>query len=256
MATKAKRTRVQLVETETKKTDVMALGDHVAENPMIYTVATIFVVLCIVVGYTAKQSGSASERTANTEFVRVLNSTDVYAQIDDFAAIAADQSPVQAKALYMQGEAAFLAEDRVVAAKAFEQLREQYPDFEFTPDAVEGLGFIEEDEKDYEAALKHYEDVLANWPDKFAGRRQSYNIGRAHERLDNPRAAVKAYQEQTEFFPGSAVASQAQVALDRLKKSNPELFLEPETDPIPEEISTDDTPESEVILTPPEEPVS
>ena len=112
------------------------------------------------------------------------------------------------------------------------------PDFEFTPDGVEGLGAILEAQEDFTAAIAVYQDVQASWPDSFAARRQPLNIARCYEESDNFEEAVKFYQEQLLVFPGSNVAMHAQQKLDELRSSQPEVAAAtPET---PEVISVED----------------
>jgi TolA-binding protein len=137
-----------------------------------------------------------------------------------------------AEALYMQGHAALDSEDYETAEFAFSTLREKHPDFEFTPDGVEGLGAIHEILGDYTAAIAVYKDIQAIWPDSFAARRQPFNLARCHEENDNEEEALAAYENQLNVFPGSNVAAHAQQKIDELHTRNPTLALAPTETPI------------------------
>jgi tetratricopeptide (TPR) repeat protein len=120
--------------------------------------------------------------------------------------------------LYMLGETAYKAGDFEKAASAYKELRVKYPDSPFVPDAVEGLGYIEENALRYDEARAFYQEIIDNWPESFAAKRQQFNIGRCLERGGDANAAIEAYRAQTLTFPNSRVAMAAQTELERLQR--------------------------------------
>ena len=102
----------------------------------------------------------------------------------------------------MRGEALLSVRDYPAATTAFTELRETYPNFPFVPDAVEGLGFVEEDQGNTDAAVDVYREVIEKWPNTPAGRRQPFNIARCLESSDDVEGAVQYYREQLAVFPG------------------------------------------------------
>jgi tetratricopeptide (TPR) repeat protein len=142
----------------------------------------------------------------------------------------------------MMGETAFRAGETEKARDAFTRLRETYPQYEHTPDGVEGLGYIEEGAKAHDEALKLYREVQEKWPNSFTARRQPFNIGRALEAKEDLAGAVAAYREQLTTFPASVVARHAQSAIDILRANHPELFPEEAAKPAAEVPVTETSP--------------
>ncbi len=211
---------------ETTGGDFRALQKHVTENPLAYVGVVGFIVLCAVVALLYRLNTEFSNRDAAAVYAQALESDDAAERVIALDAALKDSGPYTPLALYMKGEAAYEEQDYEAAKSAFEQLREEYSDFEFVPDAVEGLGYILEDQGDLPRALTRYNEIAETWPESFAGRRQSLNIGRCQEKLGNMKEAVAAYREQLILFPGSSISVRAQIELNRLRSSNPELFEE------------------------------
>ncbi len=224
MAKKHSHSETEAHEEEVQKGDFEALLDHVKENPLLYTVGAVFIVVCALAGvfYRLYSDGVARERTA--EYARALDIEDPIEQSESLAKLALGNSAQAAETLYLSGEMAFRGADVAKAEAAFARLRADFPDYEFTPDAIEGLGYIEESAGNYVDAIAKYQEILDKFPDSFAGRRQSFNIGRSQEQAGEVQAAIDAYRDQLTTFPGSNVARRAQAALDRLRESNNELF--------------------------------
>jgi hypothetical protein len=62
------------------------------------------------------------------------------------------------------------------------------------------------------------------------------NIAKMEERRGRLKEAVAAYREQMQVFPGSTLADEASAALNRLEKTNPDLFPKPEAPVAPSAI--------------------
>lgn len=208
--------------------DLETLVTRLKEHPLQYALSVGFILACALAGVLYRMQSTYAERDAATDFARALEISDPLARGEALKELAGKKTVFSAEALYMQGEAYFGGGDYDGAAAAFAGLREAHSDFEFVPDAVEGLGFVEEERGNYAGALAFYREVREKWPGSFAGSRQLYNVGRCEERMGRLEAAVAAYQEQLEVFPRSSVASLSQEGLVRLRRTNPELFEEPD----------------------------
>ncbi len=204
--------------------DIHRLLAHVTENPVLYAAGAAFLLLCALLGVFYRVRVENAGELAATEYARAMKEKDDTIRVESLKPIAEGNSAFAIEALYMQGESAYRASDFVAAKAAFEKLRAEHPEYEHTPDAVEGLGYIDESESRFADAVARYQETLDKWPDSFVGRRQSFNIGRTQEKAGNLKEAVAAFRSQLDHFPGSRVAQHAQDALDRLRVSNPELF--------------------------------
>ncbi len=224
MATKPRPTDVDLFEDRKPQNDWESLFQHARNNPVLWTASIAFIVVCALAGTLFRMQRSEGDRSVTSAYARALQLEEPAEVVAALEPIVNKDSQLTAQALYMRGETAIQAEDFETAKASFERLRAEFPDFEFTPDAVEGLGFIAENAEEYPAAVDRYRDVMNSWTDSFAARRQPFNIGRAQERAGNFDGAIAAYRQQLEAFPGSNVSRRAQEALDRLRDSNPELF--------------------------------
>jgi tetratricopeptide (TPR) repeat protein len=211
-------------EKETQKNDFAALLAHVQLHPWVYIGAAGFVVaILFVTGMYRLAQKSAYERSAS-EFARALDVQDPGERATALAKIASGGSALSARALYMQGESALQAGDREGARKAFIGLRESFPDFDFVPEAVEGLGLLEEDAGNFAQARSIYEEVAAKWPNSAAAQRQPFNIARCLEGEKDLSSAINRYRDQLEVFPGSTIAQRAQLRLTELRAEHPDLF--------------------------------
>lgn len=247
-------------QIEEPKGDLATLLAHVMENPVLYVASIVFLAACALVGVLYNLKSAADEQAVATVYARAIDIEDPAERAAALEEVASGSSTLAPSALYMRGEAALLVDDFDLARQTFEQLQSDHPDFDQTPDAVEGLGFILEQQGDLEGALAKYEEVLAKWPNSFAGRRQQLSIGRCQEELGQLESAIQAYQEQLQLFPGSGIALRAQQNIDRLRASNPEHFPEIETIPLdgvtldPAPTPSDEVPE--INLPAPEPPTT
>lgn len=227
------------------KTDWERLAEHIKENPILYAACTAFVLVAIVAGMLFRVNADARAQAEITEFARAMESEDPVLRALELEPLAQGAGPTAAKALYMKAEAAYEGKKYGAAKQAFERLRRDFPDSPFLPDAVEGLGFLAENEEQYESALASYGEIIEKWPGSFTRRRQELNIARCQERIGDFGAAVKAYEAQVDQFPGSAVAGAAEAALARLRRTNPEVFAEEEKQAADETTQTDKATEAE-----------
>lgn len=226
---------------------------HVVENPILYVIAIVFVGVVLLIATLVNLGVEANVKGVSTDFARALDREDVTAQVAALEDVSKGRGRIAADALYLRGELAIRADDPATARTSFEQLRSTHPDYEFTPDAVEGLGFLEEEEGNYEQAIRFYREVQNSWPDYFAARRQPYNIGRCQEKLGQYEEAKESYEAQLDIFPNSRIAARAQSALNELRAKRPDLFPEPEL--AQETLEIDQTPAGvipEVELDPPD----
>ena len=213
------------LELESKpQGDLEALAEHIKSHPVQYLLSVGFIVLCGIVSYFYQIQNTMTERKSASGFSSALDIEDPRERAETLAAFTATPSKFTPDGLYVQGESYFRVQDFSNAAIAFERLRAEYPDFRFVPDAVEGLGFIEEESGNFDGALARYREILEKWPDSFAGYRQPYNIGRCEESIGNVNEAIAAYQRQVNLFPNSNVSSRAQHALHTLERKHPDLF--------------------------------
>jgi tetratricopeptide (TPR) repeat protein len=210
-------------ESQTTRSDWQALVASVRERPLVYIAGLVFVAAVVVLVALVRQVSERRERLENAAIARALDHTDPVLKLDALRSVAASDH-VTADALYLLGEAAFDQQRYDEAREAFERVRRDYPQSEHVPAALEGIADVAYEDGQYEEALVLYEEIRQRWPRSFEAHRQLYNIGQAHERLNNVEAAAEAYREQITVFSGSTVAAEAQQALDRLRLAHPDLF--------------------------------
>lgn len=229
MATKAKprKKAPDILDLQKTKTDWDKLLTQVKESPVMYGAIVVFLLVCILVGLLYRVSVDSGRRTKDTQFAEVVETEDPGVRVTELEPLAAGKGSISADALYMLGESAFRAKEYDKAKEAFERLRREFPTSPFVPTAVEGLGLLAENDGRYEEAVALFREIIEKWPNSLARRRQHLNIGRAEEHLLDLQGAVAAYQAQAEQFPESPFAAEAKTALDRLQKTNPELFPKP-----------------------------
>ncbi|HPC16591.1 MAG TPA: tetratricopeptide repeat protein [Candidatus Hydrogenedentes bacterium] len=260
MATRVKKKAPDILEEVTKKSDWSQLVEQIQKNPVLYGAGAAFVVLCIIAGLLYRANVRGAHDSEMARYARAMENEDPGLRAAELENVAKGKSDVAALALYMMGEAAFEAKQYDKARDAFERLRKEHPESPNVADAVEGLGNLAENEPQYEKALEFYREVAEKWPGTFAARRQDLNIGRCLEHLGKLPEAVAAYQAQVDRFPGTETERQAKNALDRLRKSNPDLFPKAEEKPAeaaPEASSASpEQPTGAAVETAPAEPSS
>ena len=214
MATKAKRKPVHDQPLlDAPKGDWHDLADRISENPLLYIGAVLFVIVAALAGWLIRVYQTASNQEFATEYARAL-------EADDEAAIITALEPLaneKAEALYMLAETAFASGDFEAAKEAFLRMQSEHPDSPHVPDAVEGLGFIAENNGEFDEAKRRYQEIMDKWPASFAAKRQQFNIGRCEEAAGNNEAAIDAYRAQTLAFPNSRVANRASSMMARLQ---------------------------------------
>ena len=208
--TTAKKPVKSLFDEKPKQDDLAQLLADVKERPIVYGGIAAFLIVCLLAGFLWRASAVAKRKD---------------------------------EVIYMAAETAYKAGQYDKAKASFERLRNDFKSSTFTPDAVEGLGYIAENSKDYDAAATYYKEVQTAWSDSFAARRQPMNIARVEEQRGKFAEAIAAYNEQLQLFPGSSLEQEAKAALARLEKSNPELF--PKAEPIVPALTTPVAPGAE-----------
>jgi tetratricopeptide (TPR) repeat protein len=210
------------------RTDFEAVLDHVRDNPVLYAAIFVFTIVVVIAGFTYLSMSEASRQEQATTFVESLLIEDDAERAAALAEAAANlRGEMAAEALYMAGESAYRAGDLEGARRYFERVRTEHAGSAPVAAALEGLGFILEEEENHEAAIPLYREIQNGHAAAFEARRQWYNLGRATEKTGDLEGAIAHYNAQIDGFPGSTVAQQAQAALDRLRREHAELFPEP-----------------------------
>lgn len=197
---------------------------HVKENPMLYAAGVLFVIVCLLASVMYRAGVSRSRIEAATTYAKAMDNPDPVLRAGALKGVVEGGGLMAAQAAYMMGEAYYESGNADEAGKAWEQIRANYADSQYVPDAIEGLGNIAENKGDFNGALALYKEIREKHPESFTAVRQLYNIGRCQEALGQVKEAVASYQEQVTLLADSGVSAQAQAALDRLQKSNPDLF--------------------------------
>lgn len=231
MATKVKKKAPDILEEVAKKNDWTQLLEQIRQNPVLYGAGAAFVLLCVVAGLLYRSSARSTHDAAMSAYARAMENEDPSLRTAELENVSKGKGEITALALYMQAESAFEAKQYDKAREAYERLRKDYPDSAKVPEAVEAMGNLSENDKQYDKALASYQEIVEKWPTTFVARRQQLNIGRCQEQLGKLAEAVAAYQAQTQQFPGSETEKEAKDALDRLRKTNPELFPKEEAKP-------------------------
>lgn len=200
------------------------LGRSIAANPIPVAVALIVILLCLLAAGAIQLSRIAADRAAATLYAAAVFEEDDAKRIEALETASKQSGRWGIEALYLLGEEAAAKGDWDKARNAFGALVKEHAASPLAPRAAEGLAFIDETTGAVEQAIEGYRNIVAQWPDSFAGRCQPYNLGRALETIGNLRDAVAAYKNQSVVFPESKVAADAEVALARLQVSHPELF--------------------------------
>lgn len=230
MATKAKapkKSGPDILDQQAVRNDWEKIVEQIKQNPLLYGAAAAFVLLCVVAGIFFRMGSDAKVRAEMTAFSKAMNNEDPAIRATELGSLVQGKSEMAGTALYMMGESLYEAKKYEEAKQAFERLRSEFPNSKHLPDAVEALGYIAENGDQNDQALACYKEIVEKWPNSFTRRRQEMNIGRVQEKLNNLADAVKAYQAQADQFPGASVEKEAKAALDRLQKTNPELFPAP-----------------------------
>ena len=162
--------------SEESRSVFLAFWKHIQDNLFLYIGGAAFIAAVLIFTGIYRLVAESKDRDLSAAYAEAVLIEDSTERARALAPLAAENTKLRPHALYMRGEALLSARDYVAATEAFSQLRETYPDFQFLPEAVEGLGFIEEDQGNTEAALAVYREVLEKWPDTPAGRRQAFNI--------------------------------------------------------------------------------
>lgn len=203
---------------------IQRLWTHLRDDLPYYLGGAGFIVVVLLFTGFYRLASESKHRDLSSEYARAVLLEDPAERAEALASLSAKNSTFAPRALYLRGEALLSARDYESAAAVFTELRETYPDFQHVPDAVEGLGFLEEDQGNTEAAIEVYREVLQKWPNSPAGRRQPFNIARCLEEIGDIQEAIDSYREQLGVFPGSSISTEAQQRLVALRVTHPDYF--------------------------------
>lgn len=228
--TAAKKPVKSLFDEKPKQDDLAQLLADVKERPLVYGGIAAFLLVCLLAGFLWRANAVAKRKHVVTAYAQALDKQEPAERLAALEPLTQGIAKNSDEVIYVAAETAYKAGQYDKAKASFERLRNDFKSSTFTPDAVEGLGYIAENSKDYDAAVTLYKEVQTAWSDSFAARRQPMNIARVEEQRGKLAEAVAAYNEQLQLFPGSSLEQEAKAALARLEKSNPELF--PKAEPM------------------------
>ena len=223
----------------------------VQQNPAMYIGGVIFIGLAIVAGLTINLGVSAAKRAEATAFARAMAEDDAALRGEQLEAAIPAAGEFGDQALFAAGNAYYSAGEFDKAGDAFKQLTEDFPESKLVAEAYEGLGYVAEENGEFEQALAHYTKAK-DFSTTYAAKRQDYNIGRVQERLKDFTKAKAAYEAQEIAFPGSVVGQNATAALSRLQTTYPDLFPQ-EVTTAPQDTGAEEVIEEEMVEEAPEE---
>lgn len=226
----SKKPMKSLFDEKPKQDDLTQLIADVKERPLVYGGIAAFLLVCLLAGFLWRANAVAQRKDVVTAYAQALDKQEPSERLAALEPLTQGIAKNSDEVIYMAAETAYKAGQYDKAKASFERLRNEFKNSPFTPDAVEGLGYVAENSKDYDAAIGYYKEVQTTWSDSFAARRQPMNIARVEVQRGKLAEAIAAYNEQLQLFPGSSLAQEASAALTRLEKSNPELF--PKAEPI------------------------
>ncbi|MFO7775030.1 MAG: tetratricopeptide repeat protein, partial [Candidatus Hydrogenedentota bacterium] len=229
-------------QEETSGSEWSAWLEHIRENPLLYIAAVVFILIAAMAGVLYRVNVHAQQAQVVSEYARVMQTEDPAVRATELQQLASEARGLREEILYMAAESAFDAGEYEQAGELFQELRQEYPEGEFTPFAVEALGNLAEEDENYEEALRLYEEVVELWPETLPGKRAYYAMGRVHEEQDAIEEAIAAYEEQIAIFPGSNQARKARTALTRLDVEHPEEVPDDLVEDAPLEDDMDPTP--------------
>lgn len=224
MAVEKRKHRFEEVIEPARKSDAEALISHIKNNPLLYGAAVLVILLAALAGVFYRASSEQKLQEVATVYAKALENEDPGLRATELEQIDAQGTALEAEVKYMLGESAFQAEDLDKAKQAFQTVVEKHATSPFAPKALEGLGYIAEEENKLDQALEYYQRVLSKYSTDFTASIQQVNIGRVQEKLGKFQEAYEAYTQQVTTFPASHAAENARQALDKLRVSHPEVF--------------------------------
>jgi TolA-binding protein len=213
--------------------DLTALALHIRDHWQMYAAAAAVIVVAAFAGMLYNVARTARTTEVATAYVKALEEQEPAARLAALEKVEADGTPLEAELKYMIGEAAYDAGQIDKAEAAFQAVIDSGDDT-FAAPALEGLGYIREDQGKNQEALELYQRIQREYTRSATAERQLLNIGRVQEKLGNFEEAEKAYSDALTLFAQSSVVANAQEALDKLRAAHPELAaddaaLAPET---------------------------
>lgn len=199
--------------------------DHLQENPTTYAAGVLVVVLALFAGLIWNGSVAARDRAVMSDYAKaVIVTEDPALRATELERLASQNNGRwTAEIVYMAAEADATQGNLDKAKAGFERVLAEFGSSEYASRAADGLAFLAENKGDYASALGQYTEIATKYANTLTGRIVYNKIGRVHEALNDPKAALDAYTKQTEVFPDSEAAKAAQEAIDRLKSAFPTL---------------------------------
>jgi tetratricopeptide (TPR) repeat protein len=225
---KKKKTQVKDLipkRNEAAKNQLLLWWDHFKENKYLYIFSVVFILLCVIVGFSYGSYKGSKSKDVMTRYANAILKEDLQQKLDALKPLMDVESPLTPEILYVYAETAFALGKVDEAETVWKKLCEKYPQSEWVPNAREGLGYLEELRKNYDSAINIYKEIKEKWSNSFIAKRQSFNIGRVLEAKNDLQGAIEAYKKQQEELPDSSIANTAKNELEKIKREHPELFL-------------------------------
>lgn len=127
------------------------------------------------------------------------------------------ETPVTPDALYMKGLETFKAGDLPAAREQFTTFIEQNPKHDLVANARYWIGETLYGEKNYEAAIVAFQDVIANYPKQPKVSAAMLKQARAFKAINDPKSARYVLKKLIETYPKSDEAKKARDFLKEIK---------------------------------------
>jgi tol-pal system protein YbgF len=128
-----------------------------------------------------------------------------------------EELPLTADALYLKGLDLLKAGDIVAAREQFTKFLEQNPKHELAANANYWIGETYYNEKNYEAAILSYQEVVKNYPGKEKVIAAMLKQAMSFNEIKDPKSAKFVLKKLIEGFPKSEEAKKAKLLLKEIK---------------------------------------
>lgn len=128
-----------------------------------------------------------------------------------------DEAASPPDALYLKGLDSLKAGDAAAARELFTKFLDQNPTHELAANAHYWIGETHYTEKNYEAAILSYQEVIKNYPGKDKVAAAMLKQAMAFEAIKDPKSARFVLKKLIEGFPKSEEARKAKVLLKEIK---------------------------------------
>jgi TolA-binding protein len=97
---------------------------------------------------------------------------------------------------------------------------EKYPEGGFLPEVYSELGFLNEEEGDYDEAFSYYSKVFYDFNNNYLAPVSMMNAARVSKESGDDKKAVEIYESLISFYPWSSFAEEAAAEIRKLRKPN------------------------------------